>query len=255
MRSLTTLGIAAMLTAGTLTGTMAQAQTSIYVYNFNDATASAAAGTQTAALFSVDKTAPGKTTGSTLSSNFANINITNFAGTAVHADGGDAAGQALALQGGTGAVAGGVGGNNGDYLQATADLTGFQNVGFSFANQATASGFQSDQFQYSLDGMNFINFAAPYTPSAAFATTPGNIETFDLSSIAALNNDPNAAFRIVFNGATSATGNNRLDNLVISGTTLGTPAVPEASTTVSFGLLLALGLGGLAVAKKRAARA
>ncbi len=35
----------------------------------------------------------------------------------------------------------------------------------------------------------------------------------------------------------------------------GTPAVPEASTTVSLGLLLALGLGGLVIAKKRTARA
>ena len=34
----------------------------------------------------------------------------------------------------------------------------------------------------------------------------------------------------------------------------GTPAVPEASTTVSLGLLLALGLGSLLVAKKRTAR-
>ena len=33
--------------------------------------------------------------------------------------------------------------------------------------------------------------------------------------------------------------------------TVGAPAVPEASTTVSLGLLLALGLGGLAVAAKR----
>ncbi len=32
-------------------------------------------------------------------------------------------------------------------------------------------------------------------------------------------------------------------------------AVPEASTTISFGLLVALGLGGLAVARKKAARA
>ena len=37
-----------------------------------------------------------------------------------------------------------------------------------------------------------------------------------------------------------------IDTVVLSGA-----PVPEASTTVSFGLLLALGLGGLAVAKKR----
>ncbi len=40
-----------------------------------------------------------------------------------------------------------------------------------------------------------------------------------------------------------------LDN--VSVTDLGAAPVPESSTTVSFGLLLALGLGGLAVAAKR----
>ena len=42
--------------------------------------------------------------------------------------------------------------------------------------------------------------------------------------------------------------NSMLDLQVL---TVGAPAVPEASTTVSLGLLLALGLGGLAVAAKR----
>ena len=44
------------------------------------------------------------------------------------------------------------------------------------------------------------------------------------------------------------TANNSLDLQVLK---VGTPAVPEASTTVSFGLLLALGLGGAVVAKRK----
>lgn len=45
-------------------------------------------------------------------------------------------------------------------------------------------------------------------------------------------------------------------NLNISGGTFGTlPSVPEASTTVSFGLLLALGLGGAAFSARRKAKA
>jgi hypothetical protein len=67
---------------------------------------------------------------------------------------------------------------------------------------------------------------------------------FDLSSIVGLNDNPNAAFRIVFNGAASASGNNRIDNLVVEGTNLVT-AVPEPSSMILFGL----GLGGLVVKK------
>lgn len=45
-------------------------------------------------------------------------------------------------------------------------------------------------------------------------------------------------------------------NLNIAGGTFGTlPSVPEASTTVSFGLLLALGLGGVAFSARRKAQA
>ena len=48
------------------------------------------------------------------------------------------------------------------------------------------------------------------------------------------------------------TGDHRTDAYAFNLTsTSATPAVPEASTTVSFGLLLALGLGGITVAAKR----
>jgi len=105
----------------------------------------------------------------------------------------------------------------------------------SFATQGTSTGFNSNQFQYSLDGLNFIDFGPPYTPAAVFGTLP---LVFTLTSIVGLNNNPNAAFRIVFNGATSSTGNNRIDNIVVEGTG---ETIPEPTTA----LLLLSGLGGL----------
>ena len=108
----------------------------------------------------------------------------------------------MTLQGGTGNA------NNGRNLTFNVSTLGFSNIVFTFASQGTSTGFNSNQFQYSLYGVTFVDFGAPYTPSTSFA-----LFTFDLSSIAALNNNPNATFRIVFNGATSSTGNNRLDNI------------------------------------------
>ena len=78
-----------------------------------------------------------------------------------------------------------------------------------------ATGFTSNQFQYSLDGLTFVDFNPPYIPPAAFGSAA---IIFTLSSIVGLDNNPNAAFRIVFNGATSSTGNNRIDNFVVDGT-------------------------------------
>lgn len=165
----------------------------------------------------------------TLISNLNVVNLLFAAGTTNNARLGDAAGQALSLQGGTGVA------NNGRNITFNVSTVGFSNIVVSFATQGTSTGFNSNQFQYSLDGLNFIDFGPPYTPAAVFGTLP---LVFTLTSIVGLNNNPNAAFRIVFNGATSSTGNNRIDNIVVEGTSA---TIPEPTTA----LLLLSGLGGL----------
>ena len=276
MRLGTTLGLAALATAAGITGVQAQTKTAIYVYNFNDATTSSTGGANataanTTSLFSMDRNNSTDPNGSILSTNFnptdnsggatAPSGVVSFTGTVMNADappaGSDPAGAALALvSNGSGTTTAGtfVSANNGKYLQATADLAGFQSVGFSFAIQKTGTGFSSDTFQYSLNGTDFTTFAA-FTPASSFAaaTDPSgvsSVQSFDLTSIAGLNGDRNAAFRIVFDGATSTSGNNRLDNLTITGLSAPVPT-PEASTTASFGLLLALGLGGVITSRRR----
>ena len=165
----------------------------------------------------------------TLTSNLNVVNLLFAAGTTNNARLGDAAGQALSLQGGTGVA------NNGRNITFNVSTVGFSNIVVSFATQGTSTGFNSNQFQYSLDGLSFIDFGPPYTPATVFGTLP---IVFTLASIVGLNDNPNAAFRIVFNGATSSTGNNRIDNIVVEGTNA---TIPEPTTA----LLLLSGLGGL----------
>jgi PEP-CTERM putative exosortase interaction domain len=95
-----------------------------------------------------------------------------------------------------------------------------------------------------LDGTNFIDFSSPYVPVAAFGSVP---LVFTLTSLSGLNNNPNAAFRIVLNGATTSTGNNRIDNIVIEGTSSSTSTIPEPTTA----LLLFSGLSGLIAMKRK----
>ncbi len=169
----------------------------------------------------------------TLTSSLNVANILFAAGTTNNARQGDIAGQALSLQGGTGSA------NNGRNLTFNVSTLGFSNIVVSFATQGTSTGFNSNQLQYSLDGINFVDFGPPYTPLTAFGTVP---LVFSLSSILALNNNANAAFRIVFNGATSSTGSNRIDNVAFDGTAESIPeSIPEPTTAV----LLLSGLGGL----------
>lgn len=165
----------------------------------------------------------------TLTSNIAVANILFAAGTTNNARLGDVAGQALSLQGGTGNA------NNGRNVTFNVSTLGFSNIVVSFATQGTSTGFNSNQFQYSLDGITFVDFGPPYVPLAAFGSIP---LVFSLASIVGLNNNPNATFRIVFNGATSSTGTNRIDNFVVEGSNT---TIPEPTTA----LLLLSGLGGL----------
>ena len=174
----------------------------------------------------------------TLISNFNVVNILFAAGATNNARLGDPAGQALSLQGGTGTA------NNGRHITFNVGTLGFSNIVVSFATQGTSTGFNSNQFQYSLDGITFVDFGPPYIPAAAFGSVP---LVFTLASIVGLNNNPNAAFRIVFNGASSSTGTNRIDNLVVEGTA---ESIPEPMSAI----LLLTGLGGVfGVRKKRRA--
>ena len=165
----------------------------------------------------------------TLTSNLNVANILFAAGSTNNARLGDPAGQALSLQGGTSNA------NNGRNLTFNVSTAGFSNIIVSFATQGTSTGFNSNQFQYSLDGLSFVNFGAPFTPASAFGSAP---LVFSLVGIVGLNDNPNAAFRIVFNGASSSTGTNRIDNFVVEGTPSG---VPEPASAI----LLVSGLSGL----------
>jgi hypothetical protein len=174
----------------------------------------------------------------TFTSNLNVVNILFAAGTTNNARLGDPAGQALSLQGGTSTA------NNGRNLTFNVSTVGFSNIIVSFATQGTGTGFNSNQFQYSLDGINFVDFDSPYAPATAFGTLP---LVFSLVSVAGLNDNPNAAFRIVFNGATSSTGTNRIDNFVVEGTNAAPASIPEPTTVT----LLLSGLGGLYKLRRR----
>jgi len=159
----------------------------------------------------------------TLESSFSSIGFAS--GTTINARLGDSAGQALNL---TNQI------NNGENITLSVSTVGFTNIIVSFAAQRSATGFNSNQFQYSLNGTTFVNFNAPFNPPTSFG-----LFTFDLGSIAGLNNNSSAAFRIVFNGASAAAGSNRIDNLVVEGQRPAA-AIPEPASVV----LLGLGLSG-----------
>ncbi len=155
-----------------------------------------------------------------LATNFPAVDVSYSAGTTNNARTGVPAGQSLTLRNQA---------NNGTgHADFTISTAGYMGVVLSLATQKTATGFSNNQIAYSTDGgATFTSFGAPYNPPTAFDQL-----TFDFSAISALNNNPDSVFRISFAGATSATGNNRMDNVQFQGMP-GSVAVPEPP----FGLL------------------
>jgi hypothetical protein len=196
-------------------------------WNFNSLTTSTNNGTSYAAT-----SGSGTITVGVAASDQAGSNrgINSFGGTTNNVLNSDPAGQALTVQGGASESATPVQ-NNGATLTIEVDLTGMEDVIVSYATQKTNTGFNSNQFSYSTDGIGYTSVGSVYDLTTSFA-----LKTFNLSSYSVLDNDSTVYFRITFNGATSNAGNNRIDNIQINAT-----AVPETSAA----LLGALGVLGL----------
>jgi hypothetical protein len=192
----------------------------ITAWNFNDAISGTTGGELE---FSVDRG------NGAMTSDFIPSNIGNAAGSTLNLEDGDFAGQALRLSSYA---------NNGKNLTWMVSTAGHDSIGISFAIQRTSTGFSDNQFLYSVDsGVSWTTYGDPFNPGTSFA-----LQSFDLSLIPELSDNPDAGFRILFGGATSSTGNNRIDNLIVT----GNPAVPPVSIPVPEPSTVALTTTGLA---------
>lgn len=200
-------------------------------WNFNNIPAITIAGTP--AALGITSIAATDGTGTVSLTGFAG-NIDDFGGSTVNLYGSDIAGVSLSL------IAGGVSPNfpgNGGYITFNVSLTGFENPIITFATQRTSTGFNSVQFAWSTDGTNYTDFGAAYVPASSYA-----LQTIDLTTINALDGAASATFRLTFSGATSVSGNNRIDNLQVNATAVPTPSAAAL-----------MGVGILASARRRRA--
>ena len=138
-------------------------------------------------------------------------------------------------------------GNRTRGLEVKVDATGFEDIVFSYDLRHSNTSSRYELAQYSLDGVNFVDYAVF---DSGLGDTWFNARTIDLSSVAGADHNAKLAFRVVATFAPgtsgylasdasktfSGSGTWRFDMVTVSGTAT---AVPEPSST-------AAGLAGLA---------
>jgi hypothetical protein len=144
-----------------------------------------------------------------MSSSFEPDNGVNESGTSLNAVTPYEARSALTLR--TGAA----GTNNGRNLTWLVSTAGATNIQVSFATRKSSGGFASNRFQYSADGSTFVDLGAAFNPP----TSNFVLVSFDLRHVRTLNDNPNAAFRIVFDAGSTTNGSEfaLIDNLQVTG--------------------------------------
>jgi len=100
--------------------------------------------------------------------------------------------------------------------------TGTENIKFAYAVQRSNNGGLTNTIEYSIDGVNFIDTDLSNSTQDVGEFEVWNTLTYDFSSISAVNDNPNFKIRITWGDANAAnlSGNNRYDNITITGNLL-----------------------------------
>jgi hypothetical protein len=100
--------------------------------------------------------------------------------------------------------------------------TGAENIVFTYAIQRSENGSQSNTIEYSLDGTTFISAGLTDNTQDVVGFEVWQNLTYDFSSIEGANDNENFKIRISYNHASASnpSGNNRYDNITVTGTLL-----------------------------------
>jgi hypothetical protein len=167
----------------------------------------------------------------------ASTELNSFGGTTVNAGAGfstttsGAASLALANQSA-----------NGKAIVFKFSMAGFEDLIVSYATQRTGTGFNSQDWDFSTDGINWTDAQTVTTIQSSFAAPAGTATT--LNTITGLNNATDAYLKVTFTGASSAAGNNRLDNIQFNAIS----SIPEPTSMLLVGMVAT---GGLAYRMRR----
>lgn len=157
---------------------------------------------------------------STWTSLASNPQLTSFGGTSVNASSGFST-----TTSGASSLAVANNAANGKSIVFKFSMTARADLMVSYATQRTNTGFSSHLWEYSIDGTT-------WTTAETIGSILTSYATVSLATVTALDRAPSAYLRLTLSGATSSTGNNRLDNIQIRAGNV--PAIESVGTVAAF---------------------
>lgn len=144
--------------------------------------------------------------------------VDDFSGSTINVLSSDPAEESLSLVSNAG---------NGSYIELQLNLADFSDPIVTFATRGTGTGYNLGTWSYSVAGSSFTTISGVNT---ATTSTTFALATVDLTAIDAVDGQANVRLRYTLSGATNASGNNRIDNLLVSATQTSDSTPPVAST-------------------------
>jgi hypothetical protein len=173
-------------------------QTTIHCWDFNSGSTTVSGSKWTSPISTLARV----TGNGSITHNFTDSE--SFAGTTDNSCVGSASGSSLVLRDAL---------NNGNNVTAEFSTLGFENIELSFASRRTATGFDSVIVSYSTNGGSAFTTLDYFSPSSSGFNT----HSFNFTNTANVNDNDSLQVRFTFYGATTASGNARIDNLKLQG--------------------------------------
>ncbi len=113
---------------------------------------------------------------------------------------------------------------NGQFAVFRVDMSYLEDLAISYATQRTSTGFNSQAWSISTDGVNWTNLET-------ITDIPSSFVARSLSSTSGLDGSATAYVRVQVDGNTSPSGNNRLDNIQFNATSNAVATVGSSATS------------------------
>ncbi|MBE0661502.1 MAG: choice-of-anchor J domain-containing protein [Bacteroidales bacterium] len=153
----------------------------------------------------------------------------SFSGTTINGIEGEVNGGSFAPRGGVDVV------NNGAYFTITAPTTGYQDIILTYPTRRTSTGFHTQEIQYTIDGTNWLPKESIDISLFVSNWVEGQVINVNFSGVAGVDDNPDFAIRVILTGAGTSAGNNRIDNIKVTGSQPGAVSPPAnfSAATVS----------------------